>query len=105
MNEADEFLSSTGGPLSVQRESGQWVLAGTVSHGIKCAVPNQPGVYMRTTWYQPWIEKVTRAFRGRNSPVCHGPPGSCDHRGRSGGILNTIFRVFRIARKMWKSRK
>ena len=49
----------SGGPLSVQKEDGQWVLAGTVSHGIKCAYPNLPGVYMRMTYYKPWIEKVT----------------------------------------------
>ena len=37
----------------------RWVLAGTVSHGIKCAYPDMPGVYMRMTFYKPWIEKVT----------------------------------------------
>jgi secreted trypsin-like serine protease len=31
---------------------------GTVSHGIKCAYPNLPGVYMRMTYYKDWIEKV-----------------------------------------------
>ena len=30
-----------------------------VSHGIKCAYPNLPGVYMRMTFYKPWIERVT----------------------------------------------
>ena len=34
-------------------------LAVQVSHGIKCAYPNLPGVYMRMTFYKPWIEKVT----------------------------------------------
>lgn len=43
----------------VQEESKKWVLAGTVSHGIKCAYPDLPGVYMRMTFYKPWIEKVT----------------------------------------------
>ena len=37
----------------------RWLLMGTVSHGIKCAYPNLPGVYMRMTYYKPWIEKVT----------------------------------------------
>ena len=37
----------------------RWLLMGTVSHGIKCAYPNLPGVYMRMTYYRPWIEKVT----------------------------------------------
>ncbi len=27
----------------MQREDKRWVLAGTVSHGIKCAYPNLPG--------------------------------------------------------------
>ena len=71
-----------------QAEDGRWLLMGTVgplhctalhctllhctalygtrvhgtrqvSHGIKCAYPNLPGVYMRMTFYKPWIEKVT----------------------------------------------
>ena len=49
----------SGGPLMVQKNNKQWVLAGTVSHGIKGAYPNLPGVYMRMTHYKPWIEKVT----------------------------------------------
>jgi len=43
----------------MQRNDKRWVLAGTVSHGIKCAYPDLPGVYMRMTFYKPWIEKVT----------------------------------------------
>ena len=43
----------------VQKANGRWVLAGTVSHGIKCAYPDMPGVYMRMTYYKPWIEKIT----------------------------------------------
>ena len=37
----------SGGPLMWQQEDGRWLLMGTVSHGIKCAYPNLPGVYMR----------------------------------------------------------
>ena len=43
----------------VQKANKRWVLAGTVSHGIKCAYPDMPGVYMRMTYYKPWIEKIT----------------------------------------------
>ena len=43
----------------VEQSDGRWVLAGTVSHGIKCAYPDMPGVYMRMTYYKPWIEKIT----------------------------------------------
>ena len=49
----------SGGPLMVEQPDGRWVLAGTVSHGIKCAYPDMPGVYMRMTYYKPWIEKIT----------------------------------------------
>lgn len=55
----DSCEGDSGGPLSIQRPNGQWVLAGTVSHGIKCAYPNLPGVYMRMTFYKPWIKRVT----------------------------------------------
>ena len=34
-----------------QQEDGRWLLMGTVSHGIKCAYPNLPGVYMRYVIY------------------------------------------------------
>ena len=53
------FQGDSGGPLMVKQSDGRWVLAGTVSHGIKCAYPDMPGVYMRMTYYKPWIEKVT----------------------------------------------
>ena len=43
----------------LEREDGRWSLVGTVSHGIRCAYPNMPGVYMRMTYYRPWIERVT----------------------------------------------
>ncbi|GFY72107.1 serine protease filzig [Trichonephila inaurata madagascariensis] len=57
--DALEFCKGdSGGPLMVERENGQWVLAGTVSHGIRCADPNLPGVYMRIAAYRPWIDKI-----------------------------------------------
>jgi hypothetical protein len=37
------FQGDSGGPLMMQREDKRWVLAGTVSHGIKCAYPDLPG--------------------------------------------------------------
>lgn len=49
----------SGGPLVLQRADGRWELAGTVSHGIKCAAPYLPGVYMRTTFYKPWLKSIT----------------------------------------------
>ncbi|GIY51279.1 serine protease filzig [Caerostris extrusa] len=57
----DSCEGDSGGPLMVERDTGQWVLAGTVSHGIRCADPNfLPGVYMRIAAYRPWIDKIMK---------------------------------------------
>uniref|UniRef100_A0A336LSM8 CSON000161 protein n=1 Tax=Culicoides sonorensis TaxID=179676 RepID=A0A336LSM8_CULSO len=54
----DSCEGDSGGPLVLQRPDGRFELVGTVSHGIKCAAPYLPGVYMRTTFYKPWIKSV-----------------------------------------------
>lgn len=43
----------------LERPDGRYQLAGTVSHGIKCAAPYLPGVYMRTQYFKPWITSIT----------------------------------------------
>lgn len=53
----DSCEGDSGGPLVTQRSDGRWVLVGTVSHGIKCAWPNLPGIYMRMPFYRDWLEK------------------------------------------------
>lgn len=58
-SESCSLQGDSGGPLVLQRQDGRYQLAGTVSHGIKCAAPYLPGVYMRTSYYKPWIETIT----------------------------------------------
>ncbi|XP_050527110.1 serine protease filzig-like [Daktulosphaira vitifoliae] len=55
----DSCEGDSGGPLMVEKDNGRWTLIGTVSHGIKCASPYLPGVYMRTTYYKPWLQAIT----------------------------------------------
>ena len=54
----DSCEGDSGGPLMLQKPDGSWKLAGTVSHGIMCAAPYLPGIYMRTAYYKPWILSI-----------------------------------------------
>lgn len=53
----DSCEGDSGGPLMMERD-GVWTLIGTVSHGIKCAEPNMPGVYMKIFSYLSWIRNI-----------------------------------------------
>ncbi|XP_043284594.1 serine protease filzig [Venturia canescens] len=55
----DSCEGDSGGPLMMEGPDGRWILVGTVSHGIKCAAPYLPGVYMKTTFFKPWLHSVT----------------------------------------------
>ena len=51
----DSCLGDSGGPLMMKPKHGPWLLIGLVSHGIKCAAPNLPGVYTRVGHFRDWI--------------------------------------------------
>ncbi|XP_047362142.1 serine proteinase stubble isoform X1 [Vespa velutina] len=55
----DSCEGDSGGPMVIQRaRDKRWLLAGIISWGIGCAVPNQPGVYTRISEFREWINQI-----------------------------------------------
>lgn len=50
----------SGGPFMCRKPNttDEWYQAGIVSWGIRCAVPNTPGIYTKLPLYLNWIHEV-----------------------------------------------
>ncbi|ROT72699.1 Serine proteinase stubble [Penaeus vannamei] len=72
------LTGDSGGPLTVV-QNGRHVLAGLVSFGHSCALPEWPGIYTRISEYSDWIGRPdcnrdpVRTI-GEHGPQAHPPP-------------------------------
>jgi secreted trypsin-like serine protease len=54
----DTCQGDSGGPLVATLKNGSSVLVGLTSFGLSCALPRNPGIYTRISYFAPWIDET-----------------------------------------------
>lgn len=70
--DTDACTNDSGGPLIKLNRNGCPYQIGIVSWGVRCGVPDSPGVYTKVSAYADWIRAVTGLELGE--PVARMPP-------------------------------
>ncbi|CAF1186569.1 unnamed protein product, partial [Adineta steineri] len=63
----DSCQGDSGGPI-FQWQGGYWEQVGIVSYGNGCAEPNDPGVYVRLSYYYNWINDILKNDNEHTEP-------------------------------------
>jgi len=51
----------SGGPLLIRQSDGRWIVLGITSYGSALLPETAPGVYVRLSAYQDWIEPYLKS--------------------------------------------